>query len=116
MDANIIVTDHGGIVCDNPNCDFKDADASFETFGEYLNKPCPKCGDNLLTQQDYDNAMLVWKSIQWINSLTPDQIKQYNDLLGVETDPSSEGKVRHARVSTHNGIQFDILDEDKANN
>lgn len=109
---NIVVTDHGGIVCDNLACDFKDSQASFETFKEYLNKPCPKCGDNLLTQEDYDNAMLVWKSIQLMNTLTPEQIKQLNDLMGIEENPENTGKMQHAVVSTHKGINFTITDKE----
>ena len=42
-----------GIKCDNPNCDYKDMSV------RYLNKPCPKCGQNLLTKHDYNVAKMV---------------------------------------------------------
>lgn len=43
-----------GIKCDNPACDFKDPDAKFTDYREWLNKPCPKCGANLLTLKDLE--------------------------------------------------------------
>ncbi len=45
------------IVYDNHKCDFKvineTKDPNIDT-SEYINKPCPKCGENLLTQKDND--------------------------------------------------------------
>ena len=31
----------------------------FEDYPAYLNKPCPKCGQNLLTEHDYNVAKMV---------------------------------------------------------
>lgn len=49
-----------GIKCDNPNCDYKDISVKWDdiekTGAEYLNKPCPKCGQSLLTQEDFDST------------------------------------------------------------
>jgi len=42
-----------GIKCDNPKCDFIDMTVEYKDYkGKWLNKPCPKCGDNLLTKAD----------------------------------------------------------------
>jgi hypothetical protein len=41
-----------GIKCDN--CDYADMEVPFSDYTNWINKPCPKCGENLLTQQDYD--------------------------------------------------------------
>lgn len=41
-----------GIQCDNEDCDFVDDTASFEEYEKWLNKPCPKCGYNLLTLEN----------------------------------------------------------------
>lgn len=49
----------GGIKCDNVNCDFVDETVLISDYKEWLNKPCPKCGCNLLTQEDYDAVMLI---------------------------------------------------------
>jgi len=44
-----------GIKCDNPDCDFVDDSVTWDdydkTVSEWLNRPCPKCGTNLLTQE-----------------------------------------------------------------
>ena len=43
-----------GIKCDNPNCDYFNPDVESKTYKQdWLNKPCPKCGENLLTEKDY---------------------------------------------------------------
>ena len=42
-----------GIKCDNPECDFRDDSVKYEDYPNWLNKPCPKCGQNLLTKEDY---------------------------------------------------------------
>jgi len=41
-----------GIKCDNPDCDFKDDSVVFEDYKVWLDRPCPKCGANLLTEAD----------------------------------------------------------------
>ena len=43
-----------GIKCDAPACTYRDNSVGFDQYAEYLNKPCPKCGANLLTQADLD--------------------------------------------------------------
>jgi uncharacterized C2H2 Zn-finger protein len=58
------------IVCDNQHCDFKiineTGDINTETK-QYINIPCPKCGENLLTQKDYDDFEKLRKTINWVN-------------------------------------------------
>lgn len=43
-----------GLMCDNEKCDYKDDSIPYEEYENYINKGCPKCGENLLTQFDYD--------------------------------------------------------------
>lgn len=58
------------IVCDNENCDYKipnetkDANASIK---KYTNKPCPECGETLLTEKDYRDSEFLMRYINWIN-------------------------------------------------
>ena len=58
-----------GIKCDNPKCDFKDMSVKLENYNEWVNKPCPKCGENLLTQEDFDNTMMLISLIDSINEI-----------------------------------------------
>ena len=61
----------GGIKCDNPECDYTDPNVSIEEYGEWLNKPCPKCSANLLTQADYDNVQAIIAAVSAINKVFP---------------------------------------------
>ena len=59
----------GGIKCDNPDCDFKDMTVEFKDYSAWLNKPCPKCGANLLTQADLETSKALIKIVNIVNML-----------------------------------------------
>jgi len=60
-----------GIKCDNRMCDYEELEGNWgntseeitETSNNYLNKPCPKCGEPLLTQEDYDAVINLLETI-----------------------------------------------------
>lgn len=56
-----------GIKCDH--CDYKDESVQVKDYIHWLNKPCPKCGANLLTQADYDNVQLLLASAAMVNEM-----------------------------------------------
>lgn len=51
---NAICFDIKGIKCDNVSCDYRDMEVDFDPE-KFLNAPCPKCGSNLFTREDYDS-------------------------------------------------------------
>ena len=58
------------VVCDNKYCDFEIKNKTQEpniNISIYINEPCPKCGENLLTQSDYDKFCMMIKFINFIN-------------------------------------------------
>ncbi len=58
------------IVCDNPRCDYKIKNETGDPNAEtkhFIGVPCPKCGQNLLTQQDYDDAKKLLSTINFVN-------------------------------------------------
>ena len=57
----------GGIKCDNPSCDYMDHSVELKDYSNWLNKPCPKCGSNLLTQADYDNVKAIVELAEIMN-------------------------------------------------
>ena len=59
MNDDIVKFIGGGIKCDNPECDYMDETVKVEDYKNWLNKSCPKCGSNLLTQKDYDNVQML---------------------------------------------------------
>lgn len=56
-----------GLKCDAPKCDYRDDTARYEDYPTLLNKPCPNCGGNLLTQKDLDTCIRIFKITAWIN-------------------------------------------------
>ena len=59
-----------GIQCDNKKCDYDDKEVARETYSEYVNKPCPKCGENLLTQEDFEAVNKLYDGFDTISELT----------------------------------------------
>ncbi len=57
------------IVCDNPSCDFEipHTGQSEKLLLAYINMPCPKCGQSLLTPEDYLMTERLMKRVHWIN-------------------------------------------------
>lgn len=57
-----------GIKCDNEKCDFLDMSVLRKDYDNWLNKPCPKCGNSLLTEDDYNLIKKLEKCVSTINS------------------------------------------------
>jgi hypothetical protein len=64
---NAIEMNISGIKCDAIGCDYRDPSATFAQYQDYVDKPCPKCGANLLTKADYDAAMKIKRIVKWLN-------------------------------------------------
>lgn len=58
------------IVCDNTKCDYKvineTGDPNIE-IKHFIDSPCPNCGENLLTEKDYNDSISLLKTINWAN-------------------------------------------------
>ena len=82
-----------GIKCDA--CDYKDEDVKFEDYKEWLNKPCPKCGANLLTEKDLKNTKRLMKVAEFINTiipLSPDE--DYGEDIKCDVEMDGTGSVK----------------------
>jgi len=118
---NTIETTHSGIKCDNPNCSYTDKTATFETYHNYLNKPCPNCGENLLTEDDFNRAEAIRLAVDIVNSLpkelleqlsgdiTPERIEElksspmFADAIGKEN--LAEGNKIIVSIETHKEVK-----------
>lgn len=85
------------IVCDNPKCGYnipynKDSDTDLK---KYINTPCPECGQNLLTEEDYLRDKKVMQTINFIN-------KWFSWMTIFIRKP----KVVTGSIYVHNGIQI----------
>lgn len=56
-----------GIKCDS--CDWRDEEVKYEEYKNYLNKPCPVCGANLLTKKAYNNCKRLVRLANFLNRL-----------------------------------------------
>ena len=83
VEMNII-----GLKCDNPDCDYNDDTIPFEDYEKYINKPCPKCGENLLTQEDYDETMDLMGAMDMINSFSQ---KDLEKIVGNFSEEEMDG-------------------------
>lgn len=58
------------IVCDNPNCSYKVKNETKDpnvSVHDWLDVPCPNCGQPLLTLDDYLRALHILRIINWVN-------------------------------------------------
>lgn len=82
----------GGIKCDTHDCDYRDDSIKVEDYADWLNKPCPKCGGNLLTQEDYDNVQTMMNLVNLMNGILP-PTKDDDELIRLSVDMDGTGKV-----------------------
>lgn len=61
----------GGLQCDNPKCDYNDMSIKVEDYKDWVNKPCPKCGAILLTENDYKNVQFFLGVAKLANEIYP---------------------------------------------
>ena len=87
------------IVCDNPKCDYTVPNTTGNPYIDsiqYVNKPCPKCGENLLTIEDYTTYNKTMKIIKWVN-------KYFSWLCYILPTPKKTSTVKiHNGVTIHN--------------
>lgn len=63
LDMNI-----SGLKCDN--CDYRDDSVPFSDYESSVGKPCPDCGESLLTQEDYNSIMQMVQAVEMVNSFS----------------------------------------------
>ena len=78
---DVITTTAGGIKCDNSSCDYRDDTVSVSDYHDWLNRPCPKCGSNLLTEADYLSVKYIFEMIAKVN--------ENPEIIGI--DPAAIG-------------------------
>ena len=79
-----------GIKCDNPKCDFVDMTVEYKDYKrKWLNKPCPKCGDNLLTKADMKTCKKIVRFAKFVNFSTHDK----EDKVTIPIKMDGSGKI-----------------------
>ena len=91
------------VVCDNKECGFElGIENSKIDLRAFIDMECPLCGENLLTQKDYDMAMKLNEHVDFIN-------KWFSWLTLFSP---KKGKESYIKVHVHNGVHID----EKTNN
>lgn len=80
MKNNLEMLNTNGLQCDNPKCGWEDDTIKLEDYEQWLNKPCPKCGENVLTQEDFDNVQLIVNAMAFINTLSPEELEEFGEM------------------------------------
>ena len=93
-----------GIKCDTAGCGWHDD--SVLDYPNWLNRPCPNCGGNLLTEKDFaavENMKLALSKInRWCNKWLPTFLlrrlsvtnRHNNKVKVTKLDMSGDGKIR----------------------
>lgn len=82
-----------GIKCDH--CDYSDMEVEVVDYPDWLNRPCPKCGENLLTDADYQTVLYMTEVARMMNGLSVDapvEKTQGKGNLKVTFDLNGTGK------------------------
>lgn len=79
-----------GIKCDN--CDYKNEDVKFEDYENWLNKPCPECGANLLTQEDLDVTKALIDLTNLVNRILPEASSDEKKVT-MDVEMNGTGKI-----------------------
>lgn len=75
----------GGIKCDNPKCDYINLSVAYEDYPNWVNKSCPKCGANLLTEKDYKACLRIMNIVNKLNKILPAPTHLKSDDLTTAT-------------------------------
>ena len=62
-----------GIKCESKECDFIDLTVKLKDIDNWIDKPCPKCGTNLLPKDEYNFAVFGLGSSDEIDELLEEE-------------------------------------------
>lgn len=114
---NIEGLEAGGIKCDNPICGYSDDSVKMEEWGDYVNKPCPNCGENLFTEEDYVKTQNLLSMIELVSGMSDDQLKSILETFGLDANNPMLDKLVNMNFDIHNNqIHIDIENTDDTNN
>lgn len=82
-----------GIKCDS--CDYNNEDVLVEEYDQWLNKPCPECGVNLLTEADYNNVKVLMNLASVMNGIFPSPKEDEEIITGsIEMNGTGEMNIK----------------------
>ena len=110
---NIERTGNAGIKCDNIECGYTDTESPDENLADWLNVPCPMCGENLLTQEDLDTSIRFDKMVDMINNMSEEELIEFNKSMAamydIPTMPEDFAAGDEFIVDIHNGVKLEFV-------
>lgn len=101
-----------GIKCDAMGCGWSNMDVEWDdidaTTAEWLNKPCPKCGANLLTEEDVESTKKMFVVLEIMEKVSKE--------IGLDNDEETTAKMisdgtASKKIITENGIELNLTPE-----
>lgn len=87
-----------GIKCDA--CHYKQMDVQPEDYPEWVNKPCPDCGENLLTESDYESVQSILAFTEMVNKIFPvEQTDTSGVIVKGELEMNGTGEMKVKSVA-----------------
>lgn len=115
---NIELTE-SGLKCDNPQCDWEDKTIPHTEYEKYIDVSCPKCGENILTEEDFKLAEAFHFAVDLINNMSEEQINQLYGEIDTSNLFSAEKETEQnvtVKVGLHNQVTFEIEENDRDSN
>lgn len=107
--------ERGGLVCDSPTCDWEDKSISMDDYPKYLNAACPKCGENILTEEDYINVLRLVDIVDFVNGLSDKEMEKLRELpefKGLDLELEENG-MYSMTINTHKELKVDKIEKIK---
>ena len=91
---NAIEMTQQGIKCDNKECDYNIEIVKCEDYKNWVNKPCPKYGENLLTEADYKSSEALMNIVNLLNDVLPSSDSNEEEvMMNIEFDGTGKMEI-----------------------
>ena len=74
-------TEKAYLKCDKEKCDYQETVS--EILKKHVGKPCPKCGNNLLTKEDYEAYVNISKLVDICTEIVGDKLGEEKVLTSI---------------------------------
>jgi len=76
----------------------------YEDYPQWLNRPCPKCGANLLTQADFDAVSWLLKEAEKHKMLSvPSYLRPFSQPNKFRVKFNGTGKIEYEEIDGNGG-------------
>lgn len=90
----IISTSVSGIKCDTPECDYANMEVQYVDYPNWLNRECPNCGNNLLTEKDFNALNRMLRIISFVNNLGKFRKDKGEKRVKVRAEMNGTGRIK----------------------